>query len=68
MLMLALWMGWWTKLGFAAFVISSGLTLVTATISWYAFEAPLNALKRHFREPESGKERGTALRDATQGT
>lgn len=51
MFLLTQWLGWWSKPGFAPFVVDSALTLGIASLSWYAFEAPVNSLKRYFRDP-----------------
>ena len=36
---------------FANFAVCSMLTVLIASISWYAYEAPLNSLKRYFMDP-----------------
>lgn len=33
----------------ASFLVYFGVTVLVSTISWYAIEAPMNSLKRHFR-------------------
>ena len=38
--------------GFVHFVVAGVVTIAIAAVSWHAFEAPLNRLKRHFPMPE----------------
>ena len=37
--------------GAVGFLIGAALTVGVASLSWFAFEHPLNSLKRHFRDP-----------------
>jgi peptidoglycan/LPS O-acetylase OafA/YrhL len=52
--------------GAGRFFIAGALTLITASISWLAFEKPLNALKRHFPYIRSGQDEVAAERRETE--
>lgn len=36
---------------FTFFCVTASFSVLLASLSWYAFESPLNALKKHFRDP-----------------
>jgi peptidoglycan/LPS O-acetylase OafA/YrhL len=43
--------------GFLYFVVAGSATVAIAALSWHAFEAPLNGLKRHFPYRDAAPER-----------
>ena len=48
--------------GVVHFAAAAVVTVATAALSWHAFEAPLNGLKRRFPMPERGEAPATAAR------
>jgi peptidoglycan/LPS O-acetylase OafA/YrhL len=38
--------------GFTTFVICTAITVALSTVSWYAYERPINSLKRYFEGPK----------------
>jgi peptidoglycan/LPS O-acetylase OafA/YrhL len=56
--------------GFPYFVVAPGATVAVAALSWHAFEAPLNGVKRRFPyrdapEPAARASRTPAVQEAS---
>lgn len=53
--------------GYINFLLSSAITISIASLSWYAFELPINNLKRHFRyEPPANMVLAPATESMTE--